>query len=209
MNWKVRIIAIIGVLIVGAFYFYSIMNQVGRNIERAQRIENSQISDFVEKEYEVTEVWTRTIKQKNRPSSDQSYIYFKVRGEVFNFNMGIAMTDYGTDTEKEDFLAQYLYEGAHVKVLANKDDIAYASQTDLMKTLSDFFAGSNKEVEVYKLAVGDEVIFSQDINTPPLSNRSFADIALGQNLLYLILGGAIAYAVVYHLNNFINRKKRT
>lgn len=56
MNMKMRVIAIIGVLVIGGLFFYSIMSKANRNIERAQAATNATPDDFIEHEYEVTEV---------------------------------------------------------------------------------------------------------------------------------------------------------
>lgn len=202
-----RIIAVILIFGVGFLFFFSILNQGNKNLEKAQKVKNLTPNDFLDQEYEVTEVWERSIERKNMPDSKQTYIYFKVKGKNFNFNLGAGMTDYGKESEVSSYLGKYLYSGAKVKVLANKEDIAQASEVGILRTVGNFFSGTNNEVEVYRLTVDDRVVFDQDIHTLPFSNRSFADIAVEGNLLWLILGAGALYGISCRIANFIQRRK--
>lgn len=55
MKKKLRIVAIIVLLSVASLVVYSILSQAERNIERSEA--SLQMSDFIEKEYEITEIW--------------------------------------------------------------------------------------------------------------------------------------------------------
>jgi hypothetical protein len=55
----------------------------------------------------------------------------------------------------------------------------------------------------------DNFIFSQDMKTPTMANRSFADIAIGQNLLKLLLICGALYGIIYWIPILFRRKKIT
>lgn len=57
MKKKLRIVAIIVLLSIASLVIYSILSQAERNIERSEA--SLQMSDFIEKEYEITEIWER------------------------------------------------------------------------------------------------------------------------------------------------------
>lgn len=141
------------------------------------------------------------------PSFDQSYIFFKVKGESFNFNFGLNYSDVGQGSEISDQLAQYIYSGAKVKILANKDDIAYVSDQSILRVIEDFLSGSNQEVEVYKLTVDNHVIVDQDIHISSFSDRSFADIAISENLVFLLLACAAIYGIFCRIMAMRQKKK--
>lgn len=200
-----RIIAIIGVLIIGGMFFYSIIEQMNRNIDRFQQSTTYEMSDFSEKEYQIKEVWVREFEHANTPSLNQAYIFLEVENEKFHFNFGSQFSDFGKNNDNINELLKYLNIGDSVKILANKNDIAYASDNSWKQKIIDFCNGTNKEVEVYKLTIAGKTIINQDIRYPSSSNRGFADVA-NQNLLKFILVAAFFISIMSLMVNFIQTK---
>ncbi|KFF02783.1 hypothetical protein [Chryseobacterium luteum] len=207
MNKVQKIFLAIGILFIAYCFFSSIMAQVGRNVSRMQASKSFTEDDFVENTYQVTEVWQRTFERQHMPGSKSSYIYLKVKGEPFNLNFGYNATDYGDSTTKNDLFLKYLQKGKIIKVKINKGDLAFAADKSFKKSVTDFFAGTNKEVEIYKLSVDGRPLFEQSILTPTFANRDFADIAIEHNLLRLGLILALLYALIYWIPKLVKKLK--
>ncbi|WP_027388508.1 hypothetical protein [Chryseobacterium gregarium] len=100
---------------------------------------------------------------------------------------------------------KYLQKGKIIKVKINKDDLTFASNKSFKKSVTDFFAGTNNEVEIYKLYVEERPLFEQSILTPTFANRDFADIAIEHNLLRLGLISALFYVLIYWIPKLIRK----
>lgn len=207
MNKVQKIFLAIGILFIAYCFFSSIMAQVGRNVSRMQASKSFTEDDFVENTYQITEVWQRTFERQHMPGSKSSYIYLKVKGEPFNLNFGYNATDYGDSTTKNDLFLKYLQKGKIIKVKINKGDLTFAADKSFKKSVTYFFAGTNKEVEIYKLSVDGRSLFEQNILTPTFANRSFADIAIEHNLLRLGLILALLYALIYWTPKLVKKLK--
>ena len=204
-----KIISIVFVLLIGCFFYLSIMDQANRNLARAKSAKSFTENDFIENTYQLEEIWER-YRRKNDISKarDWSYIYLKVKDQPFKLSFGILATDFRERTQNKEYFLKHLKKGDLIRVKVNKADLALASKQELLKTLKDFFSGTHQEVEIYKLSIGDKLLFEQPITMPNFANRSFADIAIESNLLKLALTLAAVFAALSWISKLLKRRNR-
>jgi len=204
LNKTERIVIAILVIVAGAGFFWFMMHTAMKRVAEKERQKKRTEADFVDKEYELHEIWIREITHE--PGGfKQAYLFLKPEEEEFNLTFGFEATDYQKSTEIRDRLTQFLHPGVRITVSLDKEKLAEAQDNSPLAHITRFLSDSNREVEMYRLDVEGKTVYQQPIDSPSSENRGFHM----KNVLIAGLALSVAYMIVRNITVFFLKRRRS